>query len=154
MTADSARVRELGRDEVDGLLARNRVGRLAYVFHNQVDVETIPYVYEAPWIYGRARPGLKLGALEGVRFITFEVDEVASPEEWRSVTVRAALYLLADADTPREHGLYERARALVDRALPQRGDVGARGCAPLFRIPAHHAVGSACELCPGAAPEA
>ncbi|MEY2457594.1 MAG: hypothetical protein QOK06_2706, partial [Acidimicrobiaceae bacterium] len=39
-------IRALRGDESQALLARNRVGRIAYSFHDRVDIEPVHYVYE------------------------------------------------------------------------------------------------------------
>lgn len=150
MTTLTPTVRTLGREEIDALLARNRVGRLAYVFGNRVDVEPVPYVYEAPWIYARTRPGMDPETIRRLRFVTFEVDEVASGEEWRGVTVRGAIYRLAAGETLRETAALERAHALLDPAVRSPAPAGEEEFHPIvFRLPAYHAEGCACELVPG-----
>jgi len=139
--------RALDREEIDQLLARNRVGRLAYALHHNVDVETVPYVYDSSWVYGRITPGMKVAPASHHQFVAFEVDEVVSAVEWRSAVVRGAFYVLPPEGSVPERKAYERARALLDEALPQPGSGEAD--VPLFRIPAYHATGRACEGLPG-----
>ena len=141
--------RELSREEIHALLGRNRVGRLAYAFHNNVDVETVPYVYDSFWVYGRITPGMRLSSGAHHHFVAFEVDEVASPLEWRSAVVRGAFYLLLSEGAAPDRRIYERARTLLDEALPE-GSFDAETALPfpLFRIPAYNAVGRACDLGP------
>ncbi len=150
MTTLTPTVRSLDRDEIDALLGRNRVGRLAYALGNRVDVEAVPYVYEAPWIYARTRPGMEPETMRRLRFVTFEVDEVASGEEWREVTVRGAFYRLSAGETLRETEAFERAHSLLDPAVRPPAPAGEESFEPIvFRLPAYHAVGCACELLPG-----
>ncbi len=139
--------RELNREEIHALLGRNRVGRLAYTAQNSVDVETVPYVYDSSWVYGRITPGMKLAAHAHHCFVAFEVDEVASPLEWRSAVVRGAFYLLQAEGSAPDRRAYERARALLDEALPAPEVAGLP--LPLFRIPAYQATGRACDVEPG-----
>lgn len=134
-------VRELSHSEIDEILARNNVGRLAYVLGNRVDVEAMPYAYEAPWIYGRTTPAMKVTTVERLRFVTLEVDEIARRDEWHSVVVRGAFYVLRP-DSPRERQVLEHALELLGGGEAEPGSPGA--C--VFRIPAHHAVGRAWEL--------
>ena len=42
---DTTTFRELTAAETDALLERNHVGRIAYSFHDRVDIEPIHYVY-------------------------------------------------------------------------------------------------------------
>lgn len=51
--------RELGRSEIDALLARNNVGRMAYARGSHIDIEPLHYVYASGWLYGRTSPGRK-----------------------------------------------------------------------------------------------
>ena len=141
MTATAPAVRDLSRAEIDEILARNNVGRLAYALRNRVDVEAMPYVYEAPWIYGRTTPAMKVSTVEHLRFVTLEVDEIAGADEWHSVVVRGAFYVLR-ADSPRERPVFEHALKLLGGGEADPGS----GSSFVFRIPAHHAVGRAWEL--------
>src|SRR5512141_1900891 len=136
----TAAVRELSRSEIDEILARNNVGRLAYALRNRVDVEALPYAYDAPWIYARTTPAMKVATVEHLRFVTLEVDEIAGAGEWHSVVVRGAFYVLR-ADSPRERQILEHALELLGGQV----DPGSGGSF-VFRIPAHHAVGRAWEL--------
>ncbi len=137
MTTTAPAVRDLSRSEIDEILARNNVGRLAYALRNRVDVEAMPYAYEAPWIYARTTPAMKVATVEHLRFVTLEVDEIAGSGEWHSVVVRGAFYVLR-ADSPRERQLLEHALELLG-GEPTTGSV-------VFRVPAHHAVGRAWDL--------
>jgi uncharacterized protein len=91
--------RELGREEAEELLARNHVGRIAFTFHDRVDIEPIHYVFDEGWIYGRTSQGTKLSTVAHHRWVAFEVDEVRDLFDWRSVVVKGALYLM-EADAP------------------------------------------------------
>ena len=44
---------DLSRDEAVAILMRNEVGRLAYSFHDSVDIRPIHYVYDDGWLFGR-----------------------------------------------------------------------------------------------------
>ncbi len=90
--------RKLGRDEIEDLLTRNNVGRIAYSLHDRVDIEPISYVFDSGWIYGRTSHGTKLSTIAHHRWVAFEVDEVQDKFEWRSVVVKGAFYLVG-ADT-------------------------------------------------------
>src|SRR6476659_6971000 len=70
------RIRELTRDEMEALLTRNNVGRIAYAFKDRVDIEPINYVYKDGWVYCRTSHGSKLETMEHHRWVAFEVDEV------------------------------------------------------------------------------
>ena len=85
------------RGECDALLSRNHVGRIAFSYHDHVDIEPINYVYEDEWIYGRTGDGSKLRTLAHNRWVAFEADEVSALFDWESVVVKGALYILEAA---------------------------------------------------------
>lgn len=94
----NAHIRELTRAEIDTILGRNNVGRIAFSFHDRVDIEPINYVYKDGWIYGRTSKGSKIDTIAHHMWVAFEVDEVVAIFEWRSVVVKGAFYLM-DAQT-------------------------------------------------------
>jgi nitroimidazol reductase NimA-like FMN-containing flavoprotein (pyridoxamine 5'-phosphate oxidase superfamily) len=81
-------IRSLRGDESQALLIRNNVGRIAYAFHDRVDIEPIHFVYEAPWIFGRTSAGAKLLTLAHNQWCAFETDEVRGLFDWKSVVVK------------------------------------------------------------------
>lgn len=107
--------RALDKAESQAVLTRNHVGRIAYSFHDRVDIEPIHYVYDDGWIYGRTSPGTKLATLSHHRWVAFEVDEVDGPLDWRSVVVHGTVYLLASDPSERET---ETGLRLLRRFLP------------------------------------
>lgn len=116
-------VRELTDDEIDALLSRNSVGRLAFSFRDRVDIEPIHYVYEAPWVYGRTAAGTKLLTLAHNQWCAFEVDEVHDLFDWQSVVVKGPLVAFNSALGHADK--YERALAAIRRLVPnalQAGD--------------------------------
>ena len=92
---------DLSRDEAVELLSRSHVGRLAFTFHDRVDIEPISYVYADEWLYARTSPGTKLEVVRHHPWVAFEVDEIRSRFDWRSVVVHGTIYFLdpnRDAD--------------------------------------------------------
>ena len=81
-------IRSLRGDETEALLVRNKVGRIAFAFHDRVDIEPIHFVYEAPWIFGRTSAGAKLLMLAHNQWCAFETDEVRGLLDWESVVVK------------------------------------------------------------------
>jgi nitroimidazol reductase NimA-like FMN-containing flavoprotein (pyridoxamine 5'-phosphate oxidase superfamily) len=92
-------IRDLSRDECETILAGHNVGRLAFGIPSRVDIEPINYVYADGWIYCRTSRGTKVALIEHHPWVAFEVDEVASLFDWRSVVVRGSVYFL-DSDSP------------------------------------------------------
>jgi uncharacterized protein len=100
---------ELPRDEAIDLLARHNTGRLAFSFHDRVDIEPISYVYDDGWIYVRTSPGTKLTTMAHHPWVAFEVDEVRHRLDWRSVVVRGAIYLINPERSEKDREEYDAA---------------------------------------------
>ena len=120
---------ELTRDEAVDLLTRNHVGRLAFSFHDRVDIEPISYVFSGDWVYARTAPGTKLAIVQHHPWVAFEVDEIRSRVDWRSVVVHGTIYFI-DAE-PRGRSTRLRSRR-EDPSIRRRrcADVGRRDAAP------------------------
>jgi nitroimidazol reductase NimA-like FMN-containing flavoprotein (pyridoxamine 5'-phosphate oxidase superfamily) len=56
----SVTIRELEPDEIQALLLRNHVGRIAFSLHDRVDIRPIHYAYADNWLYGRTSPATSL----------------------------------------------------------------------------------------------
>ncbi len=109
-------IRALRGDESQALLARNRVGRIAYSFHDRVDIEPVHYVYEAPWIFGRTSAGAKLFTLAHNQWCAFETDEVTGLFDWESVIVKGPF---SPQNSPNASWDYDRAIAALRRLIPE-----------------------------------
>ena len=120
-TASDPTFRELDDREAYDLLGRNRVGRIAYSFHNRVDIEPISYVFADGAIYMRTAPGSKLATLAHAPWVAFEVDETNGPFDWRSVVVHGTIYVVADSGSASEREAYgvavQRLREITPAAL-------------------------------------
>ena len=128
--------REMPREEIEEVLLRNKVGRLAFSFHDRVDIQPIHYVYERGWLYGRTSEGDKIASLTHNQWIAFEVDEVEDIFEWRSIVIHGSFWILHPAGSPRAEELWKKASELVSRIVPgsltEQDPVGFRQT--LFRI--------------------
>jgi nitroimidazol reductase NimA-like FMN-containing flavoprotein (pyridoxamine 5'-phosphate oxidase superfamily) len=135
----------MSRESSVGLLSRCHIGRLAFTFHDKVDIEPISYVYEDGWIYARTSPGTKLTTVKHHPWVAFEVDEINGRYDWQSVVVRGTIYFvdpergLADADE------FERAleilRTADQHAMTEKDDAPHRQM--IFRIHADEITGRA-----------
>lgn len=117
-------IRELDQVEMDALLSRHHVGRIAYSLHDRVDIEPISYVHEEGWIFGRTSSGTKLQILARRPWVAFEVDEVAGPGDWESVVVHGTFYHLEPEGTESDQLRFERALQAVKRVMPDAFDEG------------------------------
>jgi hypothetical protein len=132
--------RDLGDAEIDALLERNHVGRIAYTFHDRVDVVPVHYIYRDGWLYGRTSPSEKLITLRHHHWIAFEVDEVWGLFDWQSVVVHAAFFPLSP-DDPHWAQAVDVIRTLIPDTF--RHDDPAPHRTVVFRIPARERTGHA-----------
>ncbi|MGI9190032.1 MAG: pyridoxamine 5'-phosphate oxidase family protein [Longimicrobiaceae bacterium] len=138
-------IRSLDREEIEEILARNHVGRLAYAKGNRVDIEPLHYVYDVGWIYGRTSPGTKIETT-GTEWwpVAFEVDEVKGIFEWRSVVVHGGFYTIPrEGWTTAQRETWMRGVGLLRRLIPEtfRDDDPAPHRTLLFRIAVQEASG-------------
>ncbi|HEV8218272.1 MAG TPA: pyridoxamine 5'-phosphate oxidase family protein [Gemmatimonadaceae bacterium] len=136
---------ELPRADALDLLERHHVGRLAFAFHDRVDIEPISYRFNDGWVYARTSPGTKLTVVRHNPWVAFEVDEVESRFDWRSVVIHGTIYFMDPSGGDRDREAYATAVELL-RAVD--GDVlTAADPAPhrttLFRIHADEIIGRA-----------
>lgn len=118
--------RELSAAECHALLARQSLGRLAFISAQRVDIEPIHYVFSDGWIFGRTSEGTKVRALEQRPWVAFEVDEVESPFDWRSVVVQGTIYFLSEEGSDLEQREFARALATLREQDPdalRQGDL-------------------------------
>ena len=109
---------EMPRDEIDRILARNHVGRLAFSFRDRVDIQPLSYAFEDPWIYLRTEEGAKVSTLTHNRWAAFEVDEIDGPFDWRSVVIRGGVYLMDPVHGSTDEKSYRHAVSLLRRVIP------------------------------------
>jgi nitroimidazol reductase NimA-like FMN-containing flavoprotein (pyridoxamine 5'-phosphate oxidase superfamily) len=109
----------LSEDEARGVLARNHLGRLAFMNANRVDIEPVSYVASEAWLFMRSAGGAKLDALAHSPYVAFEVDEVKSAFDWRSVVARGTIYLMSDDGRYVDHTIVDRAIEALRSFQPQ-----------------------------------
>jgi nitroimidazol reductase NimA-like FMN-containing flavoprotein (pyridoxamine 5'-phosphate oxidase superfamily) len=109
---------DLSRGEVEALLLRNKVGRIAFSFHDRVDIQPIHYLYERGWLYGRTSEGEKISTLKRNPWVAFEVDEVTDLFDWRSVVIHGSFWVMHPRGSPRAEELWAKASELVSRIVP------------------------------------
>ncbi|HEY6827126.1 MAG TPA: pyridoxamine 5'-phosphate oxidase family protein [Gemmatimonadaceae bacterium] len=136
---------ELPRGEALQLLANHHVGRLAFTFRDRVDIEPISYLYHDGWIYARTSPGTKLQVVRHNPWVAFEIDEIESRYDWRSVVIHGTIYFLDGSGGDGERETFQTALELmrtVDAELLTADDPTPHRSA-LFRIHADQIIGRA-----------
>lgn len=113
--------RDLTRNECEGLLSTQRIGRLAYAHQNRVDVEPMAYIWDEDTAFLRTGPGVKLDVLKHNPWVALEVDAVEGPFNWRSVVVKGTVYFLRAAGTEFDQATYQRGLRALRRLEPRFG---------------------------------
>ena len=111
-------IRELTRAECDALLARNHVGRIAFSFHDRVDLEPVHYVYSNGWLHGRTSPGTKLSTLRHHPWVAFEVDEIEGLFDWKSVIVHGVVHIPDPDGSPDDVASFASILAHIREIVP------------------------------------
>lgn len=112
-------IRELPHEEMDALLKRGTVGRLAFASRALVDIEPVNYVYADGWLYGRTSAGTKISAVTSNWWVAFEVDEAVGLFEWRSVVAHGGFYRLYDEGRDVDRERYHAAVTALRKLVPQ-----------------------------------
>jgi nitroimidazol reductase NimA-like FMN-containing flavoprotein (pyridoxamine 5'-phosphate oxidase superfamily) len=122
---DEPRFRPLAREECESLLARNRVGRIAFARGNRVDVIPLHYVFADGVLCGRTARGTRLEKasenFSNAWPAAFEVDEVEELFDWRSVVVHGNLHAAVpgDAEWQRNKRDWEKAVRALRTLVPE-----------------------------------
>jgi uncharacterized protein len=111
----------LDDEDARSLLRRNRVGRIAFSFHDRVDVEPVHYVFDEQWLFGRTSPGSKLSVVRHNPWVAFEVDEPSDTFDWQSVVVHGTVYVLEPDGPPSTTHAWARAMELLQEVVPGSG---------------------------------
>lgn len=109
---------DLTREEMEALLARHHVGRIAFAFRGHVDIEPVHYVFADGALFGRTTYGTKLTVLMHHPWVAFEIDEVHGPLDWHSVVVKGTVYFPEPGDSEQLRTAYEHAVRVIRSAMP------------------------------------
>lgn len=118
MASPAVSFRDLTPLEMERMLRRNHVGRIAFAAHDHVDIEPISFVYEEGALYGRTAPGTKLDVLATHPWVALEIDEISGPFDWRSVVVKGTIYLVEPGEAPQLQEAYDHAVRIIRTRMP------------------------------------
>jgi nitroimidazol reductase NimA-like FMN-containing flavoprotein (pyridoxamine 5'-phosphate oxidase superfamily) len=114
------RFRQLSTREIEEVLRRNNIGRIAYARPDrQIEIRQINYVFDGDWIFGRTSWSEKIEHLTRYWWAAFAVDEVDGIFDWRSVTINGGLYRLEPEGNEHEVERYWRAVNALRRIIPE-----------------------------------
>ena len=118
------RITSMSESSCLALLQRHAVGRMAHTFHDRVDITPIHYVFADGWLYARTSHGAKMTTIEHSPWVAFEVDEIESVFEWRSVVVHGAAHEMPRDGSPLDAQHWSRGIELLRRIVPAAGTAG------------------------------
>ena len=113
--------RTLEATECEQILSRGHVARIAYSFHDKIDIEPVHYVYDSGSMFGRTSPGAKLATLMHNPWVAAEVDEVNGLFDWRSVVVHGSLHIVSPDVPGAEAAAWARGIELLRTLIPETG---------------------------------
>ena len=111
-------VQPLSRDDSLALVQRHHMGRIGIGLHDLIRVELTPYAYADDWIYVRAKIDEDFEVISPHPWAAFEVDEVDSIYDWRSVEVTGAIEILSSDPNAQHRFEYEQAVRILRGAVP------------------------------------
>ena len=116
--SNTPQFRELSDDECLEVLSRNDIGRLAFSFHDAVDIRPVNYIQDGNWLFGRTSMSDKLTTLRHNQWVAFEVDEIDGPFNWKSIIARGSFYQADPGGSTGDVGFYQRAVAAIKKQNP------------------------------------
>jgi len=104
--------------QVEYVLARNCVARVAFQHDGRVELLPVHYVYVNGAIVGRIAVGARYLQWLVVSDVVIEVDEVRGLFDWRSVVMRGKLSLLSARGSDADRAAYNRALNAIRSLIP------------------------------------
>ena len=90
--------------ETDDVLRRQHIGRLGVAGENAVYIFPVAYGYRGTYVYFVSHEGLKVQLMRSHPHGCFQVDEIVSPAEWRSVMLHGTFEELSE-EQDRDEGM-------------------------------------------------
>jgi nitroimidazol reductase NimA-like FMN-containing flavoprotein (pyridoxamine 5'-phosphate oxidase superfamily) len=121
---------ELHAAEIDEVLRTEVIGRIGCVANGWPYVVPVGYVYEGDSVYAQSPEGLKLQAMRENPMVCFEVEQIRSMSNWRSVIVHGRFEELFHDQQERPMGVIRARLAHLDTSasvrVVEQDDVHAR----------------------------
>lgn len=112
------RLLPLDQRQIEFVLARNCVARIAFVRDGRVELQPLHYVYVDGSLYGRIAVSTKYLAWLVLEEVVVEVDEAQTLFDWRSVIVRGRISILRPTGTARDRAAHAKGVAAIRGLIP------------------------------------
>jgi nitroimidazol reductase NimA-like FMN-containing flavoprotein (pyridoxamine 5'-phosphate oxidase superfamily) len=116
----SPMIGELDAAEIDDVLRTEVLGRIGCVANGWPYVVPVGYVYEGDSVYAQTPDGLKLQAMRENPMVCFEVEQIRSMSNWRTVIVRGRFEELFRDQQERAMGIIRARLAHLDTSATAR----------------------------------
>lgn len=80
-------IAELSHKQMEDILTRGIIGRIACHQNNKTYIVPTTYVYSKAYLYAHSKDGMKISMMRKNPLVCFQVDEIDSMVSWRSVIV-------------------------------------------------------------------
>ncbi len=96
-------IKDLNSEACIGLLVNNYIGRIGYISKENVDIIPITYYYDADQhsIISYSREGFKIDAMRKNKSVSFQVDEIETVNQWKSVLLYGTYEELSGSNAKR-----------------------------------------------------
>lgn len=108
---------DLNKQQIEQLLSKQIVGRIACCSEDSIYLFPISYAYDNGYVYARGFSGLKFDIMRKNPNVCFETDDVTDMANWQSVIAWGEFEELKNSE--RENGL----RILLQRHVPLSSSV-------------------------------
>lgn len=88
----------LQNNEIEEVLGRNFLGRIGFRYEDQIYILPVYYHYDGADIILRSYEGLKIELMRHTPDVCFEVEEIRSFNDWKTVLCRGVYEELHDLD--------------------------------------------------------
>jgi hypothetical protein len=135
---------QLNEIEIDNLLKQQAIGRIGCYADGSIYIVPVNYVYDGSAIYCQSAMGRKIEMMRKNPEVCFEVEDIKSMFEWKSVVVRGKFEEITDTEK-KEQAM----QGLIHRIMPfsskpkdhpyhaiteNEGDIGTKIEPVLYRI--------------------
>jgi len=112
---------ELTSDEIEEVLKSNLLGRIGCGNGKKIYVVPVNYVYDGQYIFAHSQEGMKINMMRTNPSVCFEVDEVKSFTDWRSVILWGVYQELSD-----ERSRYYAMKVFAERMMHVKDSITAQ----------------------------